>query len=95
MSLFALSFDRLDISGGTRTEILKFVPIGIEQARGNYTVDEIPEGSTGQIVEVNSPNSQYKTPFKIVGANQFRSLTVDELKKYIEDKAGFGVPPGN
>ena len=92
MNLFALSFVRLEMKGKDRTEIYKFIPIGFEQAKGNHTAEEIPTGNVGTVVEINSPHSKYKTPFMIVGANQFRSLTMDELQKYIEQKAGYSVP---
>lgn len=95
MSIYALSFERVEMKGEQRTEILRFVPIGVEQIRGNYVADAIPTGNIGQIVEVNRPPSTLKTPFMIVGVNQFRSLNMDELKKWIEDKAGYGVPDSN
>ncbi len=95
MNLFALSFDHPEVKGETNTHVYRFVPIGIEQKKGNYTTSMIPTGNVGQVVEVDSPNSQYKTPFIIVGENRFRSLNIDELKKWIEDKAGYGVQDRN
>ncbi len=95
MNLFALSFDHLEVRGETNTHVYRFVPIGIEQKKGNYTASMIPTGKVGQVVEIDTPNSQYKTPFMIVGENKFRSLNMDELTKWIEDKAGYGVPNSN
>ena len=85
MSLYALSFESARIEGGEKTShIYKFVPITIEQAKPNYTANEIPSGAVGSIVLVSNPGMNGVTPFMIVGENKFRSLTMSELGRYLQ-----------
>ena len=88
MNLFALSFDRDLSERDTRHYLYKFVPITIEQARGCYTVKEIPTGAPGTVIELTSPRSGKPVPFMTVGVNQFRELTFDEFLKRAEEQGG-------
>jgi hypothetical protein len=87
MNLFALSFNRREDKATTHHYLYKFVPITPEQARDQITVREIPSGAVGSLIPLYVHKTNAPIYYMIVGVNQFRLATPDELKKYLQASA--------
>ena len=87
MSLFALSFDRREDKASVHHYLYKFVPITPEQARDQVTVREIPAGVVGSLIPLYVHKTNAPIYYMIVGVNQFRLATPDELKKHLQASA--------
>ena len=87
MNLFALSFDRREDKAGIHHYLYKFVPISPEQARDQVTVREIPTGAVGSLIPLYVHKTNAPIYYMIVGVNQFRLATLDELNKHLQEGA--------
>ena len=87
MNLFALSFDRREDKADIYHYLYKFVPISPEQARDQVIVREIPTGAVGSFIPLHVHKTNAPIYYMIVGVNQFRLATPDELKKHLQESA--------